>query len=408
MFRLGNCSRPVDQSGALHVSCASFAAFPWYFESTDSRGLLVAVLAPINPDTVRWARGVSGWDLGDLARRLNVTPGRLLAWESGEAVPTVNQLRNLAEVFDRTMASFFVAPPVNSGVPETPDFRGLGSEPLGHLAVRELRRVEEYRERFIELSDVELPRVELEPFSWDSLARRAQDLRDALGVPDPFKGPRKLTDWVSLVEGLGVLVFQSTRVPTTDFRGVSVHHDYAPVILMNGSDTERAKVFTLFHEMAHLANRSSALCLERESVKAEVLYNRFAGEFLMPERLVARVVEESDPHDVIALVARRFGTSEFSSAIRLLHLGVVTQDEVDRVEAESDAAWEAEVRRRRSKKGGPGPVVMRRRDLSSQYLHAVIDAVDDHRIDLLDASYFLNTKVPTVLGLRHAVLTEAV
>ena len=42
------------------------------------------------------------------------------------------------------------------------------------------------------------------------------------------------------------------------------------------------RTFTLFHEVAHLINRTSGLCALREFVDEEAIANNFAANFLMP------------------------------------------------------------------------------------------------------------------------------
>ena len=46
------------------------------------------------------------------------------------------------------------------------------------------------------------------------------------------------------------------------------------------------RTFTLFHEVAHLINRTSGLCALREFVDEEAIANNFAANFLMPESAV--------------------------------------------------------------------------------------------------------------------------
>jgi DNA-binding transcriptional regulator YiaG len=53
----------------------------------------------INPDMLVWAREESRMDGVTAAQKLNQTVDRLAEWESGARVPTLNQLRDLANLY---------------------------------------------------------------------------------------------------------------------------------------------------------------------------------------------------------------------------------------------------------------------------------------------------------------------
>ena len=65
----------------------------------------------------------------------------------------------------------------------------------------------------------------------------------------------------ALLEHYGIMVAQITGVSLSEMRGISMYYDTFPIIAINNKDFERAKVFSLFHEVAHLVRRSSSLCL---------------------------------------------------------------------------------------------------------------------------------------------------
>ena len=52
------------------------------------------------------------------------------------------------------------------------------------------------------------------------------------------------------------MVAQITGVSLSEMRGISMYYDTFPIIAINNKDFERAKVFSLFHEVAHLVRRS--------------------------------------------------------------------------------------------------------------------------------------------------------
>ena len=81
------------------------------------------------------------------------------------------------------------------------------------------------------------------------------------------------------------MVFQFNNVEIDNAESLSVYHDVLPFIGINKKDTEKAKVFTLFHELAHLMRRSSSLCtveINTPNDDEERICDQIAGEVLLP------------------------------------------------------------------------------------------------------------------------------
>jgi Zn-dependent peptidase ImmA (M78 family) len=68
--------------------------------------------------------------------------------------------------------------------------------------------------------------------------------------------------WVSALEEAGVLVLASAggRVKVNEMRGFSLYYDQLPVIMVNGADSPRGRLFSLLHEFVHLLLHTSGLC----------------------------------------------------------------------------------------------------------------------------------------------------
>jgi hypothetical protein len=61
-------------------------------------------------------------------------------------------------------------------------------------------------------------------------------------------------EWRSAVESIGVLVFQFPSVPLAEVRGVALPHFPVPAVGINSRESApAARVFTLVHEVVHLA-----------------------------------------------------------------------------------------------------------------------------------------------------------
>lgn len=355
----------------------------------------------INAETLQWAREVAHLSLGELASTAGVSsPERVAAFETGEADPTYRQLVAMAKKLDRPLAFFLAPPPAQSDVPEAVDFRAHGGE-LPPLLLREMKRAEEHRDALLDLTGPPEVRIELPPVKWDNLAEAARHLRAQFGLTPEFRPPSSqpnqvLHFWRGLLEQHGVLVFQSTGIEYKVFRGLSLNHPRLPVILLNGADSPNGKVFTLFHELAHLSRRTNGLCLLHEQVHEETLANRFAAEVLMPSEAVDGVLADlSERSQAAQHLARTFRVSELAAAIRLQKMGWLTESDVDEVRERGDAAWERAREAQRNRAGFVPGWQLRYRDLGKHYVGAVAEALEAQRINLLDVTYLLDARLPT-------------
>jgi Zn-dependent peptidase ImmA (M78 family) len=112
-----------------------------------------------------------------------------------------------------------------------------------------------------------------------------------------------LRNWTERIEACGVLVSQFSEVEVTEARGFSLGEQSPPLVALNGKDSPRAKVFTLFHELARLTLGASGVCDLHSSgddlrSRVETYCNQVAAEALVP---VAALLAQ----DVVNLHERR-------------------------------------------------------------------------------------------------------
>ena len=358
--------------------------------------------APISPAALTWAREVSRVSVEELARALNVRPVRVTEFEGGDAKPTFRQLTLMAGKLDRPLGFFFAPPPERPDVAETADFRGRGHDEVSADLVREMRRAEQHRDAMLELGWGPSTGLEMGSIDWKSVAVRAAALRKHFGLTDAFVPPESQNNqvfnfWRGLLEENGVLIFQTTGIPLETFRGLSVYKDALSLILVNGADSPAGRTFTLFHEVAHLVNRTSGLCVLREAVYEEALANNFAANFLMPEPAVrARLNGPAESLAAAEQLARHFKVSPLAAAVRLRRLDIIDDADLEAIRAASDENWTRQRDTQKQKDGFVPPWRLRYRDLGPTYIGAVARAIEDRRVDMVDATYLLNARLPMV------------
>ncbi|MFB5651730.1 helix-turn-helix domain-containing protein [Leptospira wolffii] len=83
---------------------------------------MITAKAKINPSLLTWARKESGHTVESLALKVDTKPEKLLDWEKGGSLPSMSQVRKLANCLRRPPAMFFLAaPPPSENKPK--DFR---------------------------------------------------------------------------------------------------------------------------------------------------------------------------------------------------------------------------------------------------------------------------------------------
>ena len=256
--------------------------------------------AHVRVELLVWGRQSLRMGLEEAAERLGIAPERLVAWESGEQKPTVNQLRNVARVYRRPLAAFFLPrPPRDFHVPH--DFRTVPGEPepelspelLGEIRLAQYRRglARELVDEGEGASATLVGSANLRERA-EVVARRA---RGALGVGlDEQKSWRTpydaLNGWKDAIERQGVLVFHFNKVEVDEARGFSLAETPFPVIAVNGKDSPNGRIFSLLHEFAHLLLNRPGISDQREyrgsqsaDQRTEVFCNFMAGAALVPD-----------------------------------------------------------------------------------------------------------------------------
>lgn len=360
----------------------------------------MSVRVPVKGATLAAAREMLHMSREELGRAANLGAGRIEEFECGASQPTYRQMQKLARKLDRSLAYFLAPAPSASDVPETADFRGRGGIDIPPALAKELKRAAAHRSTFLDLAE-EVPALKVpQRVTRRNVREQAEEFRTTLGLTASFRPNESQTNavfnfWRGQLEAAGYLIFQTTGIALDVFRGLSVHADRLPIIVLNGGDAANGKIFTLFHEVAHIANRTSGLCVLDDHVDEEAVCNAFAAEFLMPTRALRVLLD--GPADVTPEnLARYFRVSPLAAAVRLRSIGRMSQEELDDFREQAFAEWDAVRRVRANDDGFVPPWRLRYRDLGPRYLGAVLRAVERDQLSALDATYLLNARMPMI------------
>jgi Zn-dependent peptidase ImmA (M78 family) len=383
--------------------------------------MATSIPALVNPAVLAWARIESGYSVEPVAKRLNVKPLRLLAWESGESKPTVRQVQGLARFYHRPFGVFFLPhPPVLP--PLAAEYRRLPGVKPGVESAEfrlALRVMAQRREAALELSEeMGIPQAEF------GIAARLSEtpetvgarLREALGIrtEEQFEWTsdwQAWRRWREAVEASGVLVFQFPKVDLDQVRGVSLLKFPLPAIGVNSKESSPgARNFTLLHELTHLAlvlgkEERTALDETRDG-SAWLEVERFAEEAasaaLIPGEILSNFLRKMkvarDAWDIPLMrsLAGKFNVTPLAMATRLRAVGELSWDGYNGWKK----SWNEFIAALPKRRGFASPIHKTLGRSGRPFVQLVIEALDANRITAVQASRYLDLRFDHFENLR--------
>lgn len=388
----------------------------------------------INPAILAWARETAGLSVEEAAERLGLSNSarssaieKLSALESGDELPTRNQLLKFASTYRRPLTTFYMhEPPVVEKRGE--DFRTLaGPVPAQETALLDallrdirarhdmVRSIIEDDDEFERLSFVGSVRIN------ENVESAANKMKATLGIAGDRELRRGKTtpdelfaELRSRVERVGVFVLLAGNLGTHHsnisekvFRGFAIADNLAPFIVINDQDAKAARSFTLIHELAHVFVGSTGISGAPSTVeprtplaRVERFCNDVAGEFLLPRSVLPDTGRIDDAQEVLetaSSVADVWKVSESMVAYRLWQAGRMSGETYAEVASLYAARWQAFRERNREQaredeRGGPSYYTVRRHRLGTALLSLVGRT--------LRANEVTHTKAAKMLGVK--------
>jgi Zn-dependent peptidase ImmA (M78 family)/transcriptional regulator with XRE-family HTH domain len=380
------------------------------------------VKAYATPSVLNWARRMAGLTVEEAARKANVNPTRIKEWEEGLRHPSIIQLRKLSDIYKRTLGVFFLnKPPQDDALPR--DFRR--SEPLKNLTPTPnlrlaIREAHTRRETAIALFDElgekpSLFTVKASPTEDpEAVGERIRGV--ILSGSSPPEGDTRLdfNFWRLATENAGVLVFQAGDIDPGEMRGFSIADRPLPAVVLNIKDSYSGRLFSLMHEIAHIAIRRAGLCLledqgpNSETQQIEKFCNHVAGAILMPASSLLRQPEvpptrASQISDAaLRLLSRRYGTSQEAVLRRLVILNRIEAVYYGRKRQD----FLKEYKQSEQNAGAAGfapPSTLAVAHRGKLFSRLVLEAYDEERITSSDVAAYLGVRVKHLEKIRAAL-----
>lgn len=260
------------------------------------------VTVDINPNIINWA--LSQCDISRLGTKLM---NNISKWLNGTKNPTFNQIEDFSKKSNIPLGYFFLDSPPEEKI-ELLEFRTIDN--LKHLnpsrnlidTVCEMESIQDWmREYRIDEGFDELPLVG-SVGKYENVDKIADRIRKDLDLEiDWFNNCKDIRESFSFIrkrlEECGVIVMMNGIVgknthrilDVDEFRAFAMIDNYAPLIFINGADSQGARLFSLFHEIVHIwlgeNDFYNAIGFDDKYLKkAEVICNAVASELIVPKK----------------------------------------------------------------------------------------------------------------------------
>lgn len=347
-----------------------------------------------NPRMLSWARESVSVSPEQAAKSLRVADDYYTEMEQGNQHPTLSQLRKLSALFKRPVAVFFMAnPPADTKKPK--DYRAHDGE-LTKKTLLSIRRARFIQGNFKALQEDS----KTTPPLWtnaDSAITTAKLVREWLGLTEEVQ--REAKDSKELF-GLLIERLQTRNIlvllhsfPISDAKAYCFTDDPKVIVISTGDKYTESRIFSLLHELTHLAAGDSGICLVHESYNQHVnerFCDKVATHALMPGALVHSVIDEyENPNllddDLLGAVARRIKCSKLALLFRLVELNYITQPQCEAKRKE----WAAKPPKKQGG-GRSNRISTALRENGTAYISTVIGAYNSDRISASAAAKMLN------------------
>jgi Zn-dependent peptidase ImmA (M78 family)/transcriptional regulator with XRE-family HTH domain len=369
---------------------------------------------PVNPALLAWAREESGYDRERVARRLQVKEERLAAWENGERQPTFRQIEHLAAFLRRPLSVFFLPrppqiPPLAANYRRLPGVQSGRESPELRLALRQMLARRDNTLNLMGEMGAAVPEFSLRAHLREHAAEVGARMREATGINaltqlDWADGWRAWAAWRGAIEGLGVLVFQFSKVTLEEVRGLALLRMPLPVIAINSKEKiPEAKAYTIFHELAHLmlaaANEEQPALRESRSAAEWEKLERFAeiaaSHALVPQTMLSTVIGNLRLRDAtwdiqdVRKIAKGFRITPLAMATRLRESQYMSWARYNQWRAD----WDAYVATLPTRRGGfASPVEKAVSRAGRPFTQLVVEALSANRLTPVDAARYLDLR----------------
>lgn len=358
----------------------------------------------VNPKVLKWAREEAGFDMSEIAEKISISIDEYKIWElEGENIP-FGKLKTIAGQYKRQLAVFFL-PQVPEKVVKPVDFRNLSplQSKLSKKVLLVMRDVTYFRQTALELQGETYWKSR---YDWlEEVAELKQNnnalanwLREKLDITIDGQlswkyDSQAFKSWRQAVEDkLGILVFQFP-MPLNEIQGFCYTDRFPYAIVVNSKHSYTSRLFSIFHELAHIVRHHSGMCLiddVSEKQREEFSCNSFAGNFLIPENYLISTENLSE----IQTYANQLRVSREVYLRQLKEKNKINSVKFFVLLNEIKSTYKVPTK----SSGFALPEVKSRATRGETFFNLVLDSLNQNRISYTQASALLDLRITKVLN----------
>lgn len=372
-----------------------------------------AVNVNIQPAVINWA--LSQTKEEQLGTKLMENIKR---WLDGSKTPTFNQIEDFSRKANIPLGYFFLQTPPVEEI-KLLEYRTVDSIELANPSrnlidtIHEMENVQEWMKDYRQDADFDTLAIVGSLKGKTDAKVMANQIRYDLEMPlDWYKNKGTISEAFNYVRGLleysGVLVMLSGIVGKNTHRALSIDEfrafamvdDWAPLIFINSADSEGAKLFSLFHEVAHIWIGENDLYNDRRNCKnvkdIEILCNAVASELMVPHDAFLEVWKNNTTADLnqkINEIAKIFKCGATVIARKALDNKKINQEMYDEIVEEAIEAYRI-MKENKESRGGNYYNTMGSR-LDSCFVKALCCSIQSGRTSYSEAYRLTNTSSKT-------------
>lgn len=372
-----------------------------------------AVNVNIQPAVINWA--LSQTKEEQLGTKLMENIKR---WLDGSKTPTFNQIEDFSRKANIPLGYFFLQTPPVEEI-KLLEYRTVDSIELANPSrnlidtIHEMENVQEWMKDYRQDADFDTLAIVGSLKGKTDAKAIANQIRYDLEMPlDWYKNKGTISEAFNYVRGLleysGVLVMLSGIVGKNTHRALSIDEfrafamvdDWAPLIFINSADSEGAKLFSLFHEVAHIWIGENDLYNDRRNCKnvkdIEILCNAVASELMVPHDAFLEVWKNNTTADLnqkINEIAKIFKCGATVIARKALDNKKINQEMYDEIVEEAIEAYR--IMKENKESGGGNYYNTMGSRLDSCFVKALCCSIQSGRTSYSEAYRLTNTSRKT-------------
>lgn len=304
-----------------------------------------AVYIHVEPEILKWALSqVQVEKLGD------ELVNNIKQWLDGTKTPTFDQIEKFSKKANIPLGYFFLQTPPEEKI-ELLEYRTVDSVQLVNPSrnlidtIYDMESIQDWMRAYRQDMGFDvLPFVGCMK-NVNETNTIVNKIRDDLEIDDiwyeHYKNAREAFNFIrGRLETMGIIVMMSGIVGNNthrvldinEFRAFAMVDEWAPLIFINAADSEGARLFSLFHEIAHIwigEDDLFNLRYETEGFRAsEVLCNAVAGELMVPKNVFLNKWNEigTDIYEKIDGLTKYFLCSEVAIARKAMDYNKIGDD----------------------------------------------------------------------------------